>query len=198
MSVTERVCIVPRWAGGADSDWYPWIRAELAREYGSAVQVDVLELPNPKEPLIEQCVAALVTELGDDPRALSETLLVGHSVGCQALMRYLASLAPTGDEPEGVEQLVCVAGWWTVDEPWPSIRPWIDTRIDLPRLRATAGRVSVLLSDNDPFTADWRANKTAWELRLDASVRVAPGGKHFNRSEEPAVLELLRELIQPR
>ncbi|MFO7566907.1 MAG: alpha/beta hydrolase [Enhygromyxa sp.] len=191
--MSERIVIVPRWSGGPDHDWYPWIRRELAGSHPQ-LRVDVVELPNRDAPVIEQCVAALAAELGRDLSALADTLLVGHSVGCQAIMRYLAE-QPPGPEPELLPKLVCVAGWWTVDEPWPSIRPWIDTPIDLPRLRANARRVTVLLSDDDPFTRDHRANGQTWEQRLDAEVRVHVGGRHFNGGQEPAVLDLIRAML---
>ena len=192
----ERVTIVPRWAGSPSSDWYPWLSRELSGRDG--LDVEVLEMPNYQTPVIEQCVAALREHLGENLRALAGTILVGHSVGCQALMRYLASLEPADGDGDGVgpARLVCVAGWWKVDEPWPSIRPWIDTSIDLPRLRAaTPSGLSVLLSDNDPFTADWRDNGSMWEQRLDADVRVFPERKHFNAEAEPQVLALLEELL---
>jgi predicted alpha/beta hydrolase family esterase len=199
--MTKRVVIVPRWSGHASDDWYPWVREQLAPDPG--VQVEVIELPNPDAPVIEQCVAALQSALGTRAEDLRSTLLVGHSVGCQALLRYLAELrtaeSPAGadaDGPSGPEHLLCIAGWWTVDEPWPSIRPWIDTSIALASLQANiTGGVTVLLSNDDPFTSDWRTNKATWEQRLDADVRVVQGGRHFNGAQEPAVLELLRERL---
>ena len=157
----DRIVVVPRWSGGPDHDWYPWLRAELAASHPQ-VGVDVVELPNRDAPVIEQCVAALEAELGTDLSALANTLLVGHSVGCQALMRYLAEQPPSASS-DAAPRLLCVAGWWTVDEPWPSIRPWIDTPIALPRLRANTSQVTVLLSDDDPFTRDFRANAGTWE-----------------------------------
>ncbi len=194
--MTERVCILPRWAGRADSDWYPWIRAELARSH-PGLPVTMLDLPNPSAPVFDQCVASMRRELGDELAALRQTILVGHSVGCQALMRYLAGLAPSSetDGSQGVEHLVCVAGWWTIDEPWPALRPWVDTNFDLARLRSAVTGVSVLLGDDDPFTHDWRANQALWDQRLDARAKLVAGAKHFNASAEPAVLTLLRELL---
>lgn len=189
----ERIVIVPRWSGGPDHDWYPWIRAELAASHPQ-LRVDIVELPNRDAPVIEQCVAALEAALGSDLGALADTLLVGHSVGCQALMRYLAEQPPSAS-PDAVPKLLCVAGWWTVDEPWPSIRPWIDTPIDLARLRANISQVTVLLSDDDPFTRDFRANRLNWEQDLGAEVRGNHGGRHFNGEQEPVVLDLIRALL---
>jgi predicted alpha/beta hydrolase family esterase len=181
--------IVPRWSGHARVDWYPWIQDQLA---DAPQQVEVVELPRPSAPVIDDCVAALGSALGTDPEALRSTLLIGHSVGCQALMRYLASLRPGQAGPA----LLCVAGWWSVDSPWPTIEPWISTPIDLASLRANTSRIVVLLSDNDPFTADWRANQLLWEQRVGAQVEISSGGRHFNASEEPAVLDLVRRLAR--
>ena len=49
----------------------------------------------------------------------------------------------------------------------------------------------MLLSDNDPYTGDYVANRVAWETRPGAEVRLAPGAHHFNGAEEPAVLATL-------
>jgi sugar/nucleoside kinase (ribokinase family) len=65
-----------------------------------------------------------------------------------------------------------VAGWWTVDEPWESIAPWIRYEHDDGRIIAAAGTIDVLLSDNDPFTADSVANAALWWARLRARVRL--------------------------
>lgn len=187
----ERIVIVPRWSGHAGVDWYPWIRAQLA---DAPQRLEIVELPSPSAPVIDECVAALGSALGTDPAALGSTLLVGHSVGCQALMRYLASLRSGASERPSGPMLLCVAGWWAVDSPWPTIEPWISTPISLASLRGNTSRIAVLLSDDDPFTADWRANQLLWEERVGAEVEIVSGGRHFNASQEPAVLDLVRRL----
>ncbi len=115
-------------------------------------------------------------------------MLVGHSVGCQAVLHYLQSL-PLGMH---VASTVCVAGWWTVDEPWGSIEPWIHCGHDDGRIAAAAGTIHVLLSDNDPFTADSVANAAQWRARLGAQVRLVPGARHFNGAQEAAIYDVLR------
>ena len=126
---------------------------------------------------------------GSAAGTLADTVLVGHSIGCQAALHFLAGL-PASTRVRGT---VCVAGWWAVAEPWESIRPWTQNPPDLRRVRASCGRLRVLLSDNDPFTADAAANGRLWQERLGAAVEVVPAAAHFNRPQEPRVLaELLR------
>lgn len=172
----KRILVVPRWSGTQESDWYPWLRGH--------VEIEVSPLrPTPDAPEIEPSVAELRSRL-QEPR---ETLFVGHSVGCQVVLRTLAAL---GRPADGV---LLVAGWWTVDEPWDSIRPWIDTPVETERI--IADRMRVLLSDNDPFTADYETTRRLFERRVGATVEIHPGAKHFNGAEEPAVLEAIRALV---
>lgn len=193
MSGFVRVCVLPRWAGHAASDWYPWLRAELPRSHAD-VRVDMLALPNPSAPTIEACVASLRGELGERREHLRGTLLVGHSVGNQALLRYLATLPPS--EAERVT-LLCVAGWWTIDQPWPTLLPWLEP-FELAGVRAAIAATHVLLGDDDPFTRDFAANRARWQAELDAQVEIVAGAKHFNAAREPAVLARIESLLDAR
>jgi hypothetical protein len=190
MSAFERVCVLPRWAGHAESDWYPWLRGELARSHAH-VRVDMLTLPNPGAPTIEGCLAALQRELGQRLDELRGTLLVGHSVGNQALLRYLATLPASAAERA---TLLCVAGWWTIDQPWPTLLPWLEP-FDVARVRAALAATYVLLGDDDPFTRDFASNRARWQVELDADVELVPGAKHFNGAREPAVLARVQALL---
>ena len=177
-----KLCIVPRWGGTLESDYYPWLQArpEVRARFDQVLGPNI---DDPGTPTIDAWMASLTRAVA--PETLADTYFLGHSVGCQAVLRFLAA-GPAGARAAGV---LCVAGWWTVDEPWDTIRPWIDTPFEIERARAACGRVITLISDNDPFTADWRTNQQLWEERLGAEVRVIPGAKHFNGSEEPAVLD---------
>jgi hypothetical protein len=177
--------IVPRWAGRPDTDFYRWLEARLREAPRGFSSVRTLDMPNPAQPTIDAWVGALAQAVG--PAPTPSTLLMGHSVGCQAVLRYLATLPP-GQSIDGV---LLVAGWWEVDKPWESLLPWLETPKDLTRIRAAARRFVVLISDNDPFTSDPARNRQLWEERLGAEVVLAPGGRHFNNPQEPAVLDLL-------
>lgn len=177
--------IVPRWAGRPDTDFYLWLESQVREARRGISSVRTLDMPNPAQPTIDAWVGALARAVGPEPAP--STLLMGHSVGCQTVIRYLATLPP-GRVIDGV---LLVAAWWDVDKPWESIVPWIETPVELARVRAAARRFVVLQSDNDPFTADHARNKRLWEERLGAEVITAPGSRHFNNPREPAVLETL-------
>jgi serine hydrolase len=181
----DRILIMPRWSGTAASDFYPWLTRELTSRVPQ-VRVEVASLrPVPDRPEIDACLEELA---GLDP---SRTLLMGHSVGCQALLRALARL----DAGIRAPALLCVAGWWTVDRPWDTIRPWIETPFDHARTAARCARIEVLLSDDDPFTRDAEETRRRFVEALGAHVEIVPGRQHFNASEEPAVLDTTLRLL---
>lgn len=181
----KRLVIIPRWAGGPEKDFYPWLRRSLA-ERSPLLFDEILspEMPDPSTPTIAAWTSRIAEIVGDNP---GNTTLLGHSVGCQAVLRYLAEL-PRGAKVRGA---LLVAGWFGVDKPWETIRPWMDTPLDFTAVRESCPRLMVLLSDNDPFTADFAETGRAFEERLGAEVRLVPGAKHFNAAEEPSVLEAL-------
>jgi hypothetical protein len=186
----RHLVIIPRWAGTSASDFYPWLEGTLlARQPPPFERVTALDMPCPQTPDVQRWPKAVGDAIGDDLLALRELVLLGHSVGCLSVLHALARL------PEGVTiaGAVLVAGWFTVDQPWDTLRPWMDVPIDYAAARRACRRMIVLLSDNDPFTADHDTNRRLWNERLGAEVRLAPGAKHFNATEEPAVLSALLE-----
>lgn len=178
----DRVLVVPRWSGRPTDDWYPALQAAVQAAFREdAPEVRVLDMPEPDLPTLEAWGATLRDAAGPDP---GRTLLVGHSVGCQAVIRYLAALPP-GHQAAGV---VLVAAWLDVDEPWESLRPWTETPIDVARVRAATPTFEVLLSPTDRFTSDVAANRARWAEGFGADARVVPGEDHFNGRGEPAVV----------
>ena len=181
--------VIPRWAGTPTSDWYPWLRQELkATKPQPFDPVVVADMPDPGLPSIPAWVGRVQGLLGSDPEETARTVIVGHSVGSQAVLRALAEL-PAGVHVGGV---LCVAGWFWTDAPWDSLMPWIETPIDLERTRSAAGQqIVVMMSDNDRHISDWRANRSAWQDRLDATVVIVPGANHFNGEQYPVILQTL-------
>jgi predicted alpha/beta hydrolase family esterase len=151
-------------------------------------EIIVADLPDPGTPRLDTWPPAIATLLGDDPAVLAHTTVLGHSVGCQALLHALARLTSP------IAGMLAVAGWWRVDAPWPTILPWQDQLPDLARVRAVVPELTVLLSDDDPFTRDHAANAELWRERLGARIELIPGARHFNAAEEPAVLATLLRL----
>ncbi|WP_225414323.1 RBBP9/YdeN family alpha/beta hydrolase [Stigmatella hybrida] len=178
--------IVHRWAGRPDTDFYPWLESKLRQPGSGFSAVHTLDMPQPVLPTPEAWVGTLARTLGPTPPA--STVLLGHSVGCQTLLRYLSTLPPG----EPIAGALLVAAWWEIDSPWEALQPWLTPIPNLERVRAAVRKWVVLLSDSDPYTPDYVRNQRLWEERLGAEVLLQPGGRHFNNPIEPAVLNALQ------
>ena len=82
----KRVILIHGWGGFPDNHWFPWLKQELASR---GFQVIVPEMPNNEEPEIEAWVAKLSEAIGEPD---DDTYLIGHSIGCQTIMRFLEKI----------------------------------------------------------------------------------------------------------
>lgn len=186
-----RLVVIPRWGGTPADDFYPWLVRTVKSDHDDVFEeIEIVDMPLPHEPELGLWIAATRLAIGSTEQA-ARTVIAGHSVGFQAVMRALAEL----EDDVIVAAAVGIAAWWTVDAPWPAIRPWIDTPFDHERTRTAAARIDCLLSTNDPFTHDHARTKHIFEDRLAAHVRVVDGARHFNAAQEPEVLRTLLDAV---
>ncbi len=194
MRGATRLVVVHRWGARPDDAFYPWLRRELERQRPRAYdEVRVPAFPSPNAPTIGEWVATLGDVVGRPTKALERTTLAGHSVGCQAILRWLATL-PAGAH---VSRALLVAPWWSVDAPWPAIRPWIDSPFDVARARSAALSIDALFGTGDPFVADQEASAALFRERLAARTAIVEGAGHFDGEREPAVLDALLDGLSP-
>ena len=80
-----------------------------------------------------------------------QTFFVGHSIGCQTILRYLESL-PADKKVGGA---VFVAGWFVLgdletEEEKIIGKPWVETPIDFNAIKSATNNFVVIFCDNDP------------------------------------------------
>lgn len=185
--MAKRLFIVHGWGYGPGMFWYPWL-SERAKEKGFSVTVP--EMPGTDSPEIGGWVARLKQAVG---QLDSNTYFVGHSIGCQAIMRLLAGSTFKGR----TGSVVFVAGWFRLanlesDEVREIARPWTETPIDFKDVARRVGSLTVFLSDDDPYGFVDENSKLFME-KLGAKVVVERGRGHFTDgiTEMPEVLEEL-------
>ncbi len=180
----KRVVLIHRWSGGPLDDWRPWLKGELEQR---GWQVLVPEMPDTDVPVIEKWVSHLA-EVAGVPDA--DTYFIGHSIGCQTILRYLETV----DTPIG--GAVFVAGWFDLenleDEEVKEIaRPWIETPIDLEKVRKVLPQSVLLISDNDPYGA-FEENKRKFAEIVTETIALSNAG-HITASEVPVILDQFLE-----
>lgn len=185
----KRAFIIHGWSGHPDEHWLPWLKEELEQK-GFEVHVPLMSRND--DPVIEEWDARLAEVVGSSDE---NTYFIGHSIGCQAIMRYLA----TRDEKAG--GCVFVAGWFWLDNMENAheekiAEPWINQPIDFGKVMAATNNISVFISDTDDF-GKVEENTKAFQENLHAKVKVLHDMGHFTTgdgvTEVPMVLEAVLE-----
>lgn len=184
----KRVFIIHGWDGYPDEAWMKWIQGELMKR---DFEVIAPQMPNAGEPKMEEWIPFVANLVGEPDE---NTYFIGHSMGTQTIMRYLESIYP-----QKVGGVVLVAGFFDLinledEESEVIAKPWIETSIDLEKVREIGGRIRVLLSDDDEWV-ELDKNKKIFEEKLGAEVIVKEKMGHFTDNMDlPELLEFFESL----
>lgn len=171
-----RVFIIHGWGGTPVSDWIPWAKDVLkAKGYN----VLTPEMPDTDHPKIEAWVSKLSDVVGSPS---SDDIFIGHSIGCQTILRYLEKL------PEGnsIAKVILVAPWWflklTENEEQEDADPWLAQDVDLAKVKSRADSFIAIFSDNDPWVP-LEKNIEFFKKNLDPEIVVKNKMGHFLSNE---------------
>jgi predicted alpha/beta hydrolase family esterase len=186
--------MVHGWGGTATSGWRPWLKSQLEK---MGCEVLALDMPDTDTPVIEKWVGHLAEAVGTPD---NDTFFVGHSIGCQTILRYLDSypfepLATVGGA-------VFVAGWFNLenleDEESKAVaRPWLERPIDLKKIKTVLPKSTLIISDNDPY-GSFDNNKQKF-AEIGSKIVVVKGAGHMTGKEGfrefPLLLSELEKFI---
>ncbi len=152
-------------------------------------------MPNPEEPRIKEWVN-YISSIVEDPD--ENTYFIGHSIGCQTILRYLESL-----DNRKVGGAIFVAGFFELtnletEEEKEIAKPWLETPIDLDKVKKATNKITAIFSDNDPFVP-LEVNKKIFEEKLEAKIIIEQNKGHFDEDsgifEISVVLKVLLDYI---
>ncbi|MEK7101543.1 MAG: alpha/beta hydrolase [Patescibacteria group bacterium] len=178
----KRVYVVHGWGSSPNEPCISWIREQLEKKGYTA---EALIMPNTDTPVIKEWVEKLREVVQNPDRS---TYFIGHSIGGQAIMRFLAGL-PGGSKIGGV---VFLASWFVLkaleDEEAEKIaKPWVDTPIDFESLKQKTSHYVLILSDDDPWVPV-DTTKKQFEKNVGAKVIIEHHKGHF--TEEDGITEV--------
>lgn len=189
---SKEVYIIHGWDGSPRNDWMPWARKEMTK---LGYEVHIPEMPDTSHPKIETWVPFLKKVIKNPGR---KTILIGHSIGCQTILRYLETL----DENQKVNKVILVAGWISLtpmatrtEEERKIVKPWFETPIDLKKVKQQAHSFIAIFSDNDPYVP-YRENSKIYREKLGAKIILQKGQRHFNEDTRVTKLPILLELLE--
>ena len=178
----KKVFIIHRWDGNPESDFYPWLKNELEK---NNFEVIIPNMPESSEPKIKKWVSYLNKIVKNVDK---DTYFVGHSIGCQTILRYLGKI---GGKIGGC---VFVAGWFSLtnletEEEKEIAKPWLETPINFEKVKSKTKNFIAIFSDDDPFVPLKNAN--IYKEKLGAKIIIEKNQGHFNINKVESVLKSL-------
>ena len=163
----KRCVIVHCWEGYPKYCWYPWVKRELEKK---GFKVMVPAMPDSVNPKLSGWLPKLKKVIGKSDDKL---YLVGHSLGCITIMRYLEGLK----KEEKIAGVVMVAGF--VDNlGYKEIASFFEKPVNFKKIKSHAGKFVAIHSDNDPYVA--LTNADVFKKELGAKVVVMKDMNHFS------------------
>lgn len=180
----KRAIIVHCWGGDSDYAWYPWAKSQL-EDLG--YQVSVPDMPDSDPPILATWLPHLKKIIGQPD---DELVLIGHSIGTVAIMRYLESL-----ESGRVGKVIFVAGF-TDQLGFRELENFFETRLDFSKIidKSKNGFVAIQ-SDNDQFVSEQYGERLKDELGAKLVVKNNAGHMSGSVDGEQSCTELL-ELLE--
>ena len=153
-------------------------------------------MPEPLHPKIDVWMEFLKRQVEAPDE---HTFFVGHSIGCQTILRFLETL-PGNAKIGGA---VLLAPWihltdeaYETEEDSEIAKPWIQTQLLWDKIRSHSGKFVAIFSDNDPLVP--LSDSKIFEEKLGTKTIVEHAKKHFSGSsgikELPSLLEAVLSL----
>lgn len=181
----KKVIIIHCWEGYPKYCWYPYVKHELEiRGY----KVQVPYFPDTL-PLLSKWIEKISKAVGTPDE---QTILIGHSLGSVAVLKYLQSLS----QGQKIAAAILVSGFINPLGIRPLYNffrePW-----DFKRIKSRASEFVLIASDNDPYIRPFHAG--VMRANLNARVIWKTGG-HFTEyrkiqfKEFPEVVHAVEEI----
>lgn len=175
----KQVIILQGWYLKPDTQWYPWLTSQLEKR-GYKVFVPDLPTIHTALPDMQQQLEYIEKTV----RINSDTIVVGHSIGCLLAMRLA--------EKYKYDKMLLVAGW-DYDDLTTEHKLFWPTPIDHKTIKKNVKEIYCISSDNDPYTTAFTVE--AMNKRLGGKFVLIKGAGHFTEkfgiTKIPQLLPLL-------
>ena len=177
-----KIVLILGYKSSSQMNFFPWLRDTL---HAKGHEVICPDLPDAQEPNPEEWTKLLLEEVGviDD-----ETIIVGHSLGAPAALRFLEA-AEARSTPKGV--ILISPPWYIGNE---TFQVFFLTELDFDVLMWKASRFVVIHSHDDKTIPFDHAKKYADVLHAKLIER-NEGEGHFTGERYPVILDAIEQLI---
>jgi hypothetical protein len=180
--MAKRVFIIHGWQGNPSSNWFPWLKIELAK---LGYEVSVPAMPNSYKPQAKEWISCMNKTIGNPTKS---DYLVGHSLGVIAILRYLEQLQ-AGQEIGGA---VFAAGFSDNNLGINEVSSFFDAPVNLDAIKEHCKKFIALHSDDDPYVP--LAHSEIFKEKLGAKLIIEHGMGHLLIAKFPDVLNAVLEV----
>jgi hypothetical protein len=187
MKQMKTAIIIHGWDGNPKIGWFVWLETVLKKK-GYKVIKPIM--PDPTHPRIKPWVNKLKSLAKD---AGEDTILIGHSIGCQAIIRYLET------SKMKVGKVIFVAPWLTLldaaideTESYEIAKPWLETPIDFKKVKSKIKTSTAILSNNDPFVSIKNADE--FKKKLGSKIIIEKNKGHYEEGKTKEISILMTEV----
>ena len=184
----KKVYLVHCWDGTSNDGWYPWIEKELKKYNVEVLRFDMPDTANPK---MEEWVSTLNEKVD---KLDEETYFMGHSIGCQTIMRYLGT-----KETTKIGGILFVAPWLDLlpeavgdEDSYNTAYPWIHTTINFEKVKEFSENINCIFSDDDYFV-DLKQEQE-FKQKLNAKTIIVNEKGHISQDDDIFELDEILEL----
>ena len=173
----KRAIIIHGWGGSPEELLHKLLKEKFSK---NGFNVIVPQMPNTNNPKIEEWIPYLNKIVG---KPNENDYFIGHSIGCQAIMRYLESL----NEKNKIGKCIFIAGWFKLanmesKEEEKIAEPWIKNKINLTKIKNMIKEIIVYLSSNE-YYGFIEENFKIFHDKLGAKVIIEKNMGHFTDEE---------------
>lgn len=180
----KRVFITHGYTAHSKKHWFPWLKVRLENQ---GFLVKVFDMPNSTHPDAQEWLAYHQAEIS----AIQETdIFIGHSLGCIATLRFLAS------QNQKIGELILVAGFDLALPNLPELDRFTQQKLDYAQLITNIPKRTIIASFDDDvvhysFTQQLAVNLQAKYIELN-------GYKHFTERQGVTELPQVLDVIENR
>ena len=138
----KKVLLIHGWEGYPEEGWRPWLKKELEKK---GFQVSLLAMPNTQKPKMNSWLKHLTKVIGSPNK---NCYLIGHSLGCITILRYLESL----NKDDKVGGVILIAGF-TSNLGYKELASFFINPINWHKIKKHCNNFIAIHSDNDPYVS---------------------------------------------
>ena len=186
----KKIYLVHCWDGTSSDGWYPWLEEKINDQN---IKLFKFDMPNTANPKIEEWVDYLNSKVD---LLNEETYFIGHSIGCQTILRYLET-----KEITKIGGILLVAPWLDLlpeaiedEDSYNTAQPWINIPIDFEKVKQFTNNISCIFSDNDYFVSLEQAKE--FRNKLNAKTVIVNNKGHISQDDDVYELQEILDLAQ--